>query len=114
MSFASDADYRFVIDKEDAVLKTSRFASLYDNINEEIKESGAGQEDETSDDDEMEDTSNIQATTTTITTAKTAMYGALPFKPRLDEYLIDSCEEKLSDTLFYVRHARRLASSQNV
>lgn len=49
VNFASDADYRFVIDKQDSALKTSRFASFYDNIKEEIKEIGTGQEDGSSD-----------------------------------------------------------------
>ena len=41
------------------------------------------------------------------------MYGALPFKPSLAEYLIDSSEEGMKDTLFYVKHARRLATAQH-
>jgi len=64
VKFASDADYRFVIDKQDSALKTSRFASFYDNLKEEIKEIGTGQEDGSSDDDEMEDSANTQAATT--------------------------------------------------
>ena len=39
-------------------------------------------------------------------------YGALGFKPKLEEYLIESSEEAMADTLFYVRHARRLAAAQ--
>lgn len=37
------------------------------------------------------------------------MYGALTFKPKLKEYLISTGEEAEADTLFYLRHARRLA-----
>ena len=37
------------------------------------------------------------------------MYGALAFKPKLKEYLIATGDEGAKDTLFYVRHARRLA-----
>ena len=37
------------------------------------------------------------------------MYGALPFKPVLDEYLIDSGEEGLKEMLLYVRQSRRIA-----
>lgn len=40
------------------------------------------------------------------------MYGALPFKPKLTEFLIDTAEEKLSDTLLYIRQARRLATQE--
>ena len=41
------------------------------------------------------------------------MYGALPFRPKLAEYLIDSSEEGMNDTLFYVKHARRLATAEH-
>ena len=41
------------------------------------------------------------------------MHGALPFKPSLSEYLIDSSEEGINDTLFYVKHARRLATAEH-
>lgn len=41
------------------------------------------------------------------------MYGALPFKPKLKEYIIDTVEEAFEDTLLYVRHARRLAQDSN-
>ena len=52
-----------------------------------------------------------------ITTGKAPatqqMYGALPFKPSLEEYMIDSSEEGMNDTLFYVKHARRLAIAEH-
>ena len=38
------------------------------------------------------------------------MYGQLPFKPKLKEYLIESGEEAHADTLMYVHQARRLAA----
>ena len=49
----------------------------------------------------------------TSAAASSNKYGALDFKPVLKEYLLDTVEESEKDTLFYVRHSRRIAHLAN-
>ena len=98
VAFVSDDDYNFVVNKPDESLRTSRLAHLFD---EEVD----------SDEDDHEQGEEVTASdvTTPAKVSAKKSFGALSFKPRLEEYLIESCEEALSDTQMYVRQARRLA-----
>lgn len=119
MTFASDDDFSFVIGRKDKTLKTSRFAAMYDNVDHDVVESdssGSGEEEEFDDqNDEDEQISELPEHKPTKKTAAAQkaepkkMYGALPFKPVLQEYMIDTGEESMQDMLFYVRQSRRLA-----
>ena len=63
--------------------------------------------------EEEEEKKEVIMTTGNAPATQQQMYGALPFKPKLAEYLIDSSEEGMNDTLFYVKHARRLAMTEH-
>ena len=100
VTFVSDEDYNFVIERSDATLKTSRLADMYTMQNNE--------QDAAEDDDRFADADEDEESKTEQQQAAN-MYGALSFKPKLKEYLINTGEEAEADTLFYLRHARRLA-----
>ena len=103
VTFVSDEDYNFVIERSDASLKTSRLAEMYTMLEEETNT--AVDEDQFADAEEESKTEQQKP-------AK--LYGTLPFKPKLKEYLISTGEEAEADTLFYLRHARRLAQDEVV
>ena len=118
VTFASDEDYNFVIDRSDTNLRTSHFASLYDDIQEDDDEDGDSDDRNEAASDSAEDEvdeADVDAMAASRTASKqistigkeaaaeTTKYGALSFKPKLKEFLIDTCSEKQSDTLFYVR-----------
>ena len=107
ITFASDSDYKFVVEKSDKALSTSKYADLFDNAKSDDEEDGAD-DDADGEDEKKEET--ITTTPATSKSAATKMFGALPFKPKLKEYMIDTAEEDLDSTLLYVKHARRLAA----
>ena len=134
ITFASESDYNFVIDKTDASLRTSKLAAMYDGENQTNQVQDEDDEDDNNscsdqDENEQENTTSSAAAVTqgennennqtqksrpqtminTTSQEASSCFGALGFKPVLTEYLIDSCEEPQADTLFYVRQARRLA-----
>ena len=92
-----------MIDRTDDALRTSRFCDLYGGDDdhsdepegEETKEEGAN--------DSKAAAESGAGSDATKGDQKANNFGALGFKPRLTEYLIDSVEEPLADTLFYVR-----------
>lgn len=98
VTFANDEDYKFVIDRADAILRTSRLAALYDNAE------ANGENDSSNDEDERKEDTVVDSGAGAATAKRPATkFGAMTFKPRLTEYLIDSSEEAMADTLFYVR-----------
>ena len=57
----------------------------------------------------QEDREETKQIVTTEEPTQLEQNGALNFRPKLKEYLIDTSEEGLDETLLYVRQARRLA-----
>ena len=80
VTYANDEDYNYVFKKSDGQLKTSRLASMFDNVVSD-DEGSDGSEEEKEGDEQM------------ISTGDNQQYGKLGFKPTLKEYLLDTCED---------------------
>ena len=111
VQFASDQDYDYVVDRPDATLRTSMYADMYGMDELSDGDDSEDRFDDADDDEEIKGAAASQIDTTK-SGANTQKFGALSFKPKLKEYLIDTCEEKQEDTLFYVRQLRRIIATQ--